>query len=150
VLGPDGGAVTPVMGSYGIGVERAMAAVVECHHDDAGIVWPVAVAPFVVDLVALDPGDPQVAEAVVALKDRLEAAGLDVLIDDRDQRPGVKFRDAELVGFPFRVTVGARELANGRVELVRRDTGERQTMVVGAVADRVLELAGPAATSSLA
>jgi prolyl-tRNA synthetase len=62
----------------------------------------------------------------------------------------VKFRDAELVGFPFRVTVGARELANGRVELVRRDTGERQTMVVGAVADRVLELAGPAATSSLA
>ena len=150
VLGPDGGAVMPVMGSYGIGVERAMAAVVECHHDDAGIVWPVAVAPFVVDLVALDPGDPQVAEAVVALKDRLEAAGLDVLIDDRDQRPGVKFRDAELVGFPFRITVGARELANGRVELVRRDTGERQTMVVGAMADRVLELAGPAATSSLA
>jgi len=148
VLGPDGGPVTPVMGSYGIGVERAMAAVVESHHDDAGIVWPVAVAPFVVDLVALDPGDPDVAAAVEAVQGRLETAGTDVLVDDRDERPGVKFRDAELIGFPFRVTVGARDLAAGRVELVRRDTGERQALAVDAVADRVLELAGPAAAPS--
>jgi prolyl-tRNA synthetase len=145
VLGPDGQPVTPVMGSYGIGVERAMAAIVECHHDAAGIVWPVAVAPFVTDVVALDPGDPGVAEAVEAVTGRLEAAGTDVLVDDRDERPGVKFRDAELIGFPFRVTVGARDLAAGRVELVRRDTGERQAVPVDAVADRVLSLAGPAA-----
>jgi prolyl-tRNA synthetase len=68
-----------------------------------------------------------------------------VLVDDRDERPGVKFRDAELIGFPFRVTVGARDLAAGRVELVRRDTGERGAVAVDAVADRVLEIAGPAA-----
>jgi prolyl-tRNA synthetase len=142
VLGPDGGAVTPLMGSYGIGVERALAAVVECHHDDAGIVWPVGVAPFVVAVAVLDPADPDVAGAVAAVQDRLEAAGVDVLVDDRDERPGVKFRDAELVGFPFRVTVGARDLARGRVELVRRDTGERQALPVEAVAGRVLELAG--------
>jgi prolyl-tRNA synthetase len=148
VLGPDGGAVTPVMGSYGIGVERAMAAIVESSHDDAGIVWPVAVAPFVVDLVALDPGDPDVAAAVEAVQGRLEAAGTDVLVDDREERPGVKFRDAELIGFPFRVTVGARDLAAGRVELVRRDTGERRAVAVDAVADQVLELAGPAAAPS--
>jgi prolyl-tRNA synthetase len=135
------------MGSYGIGVERAMAAIVESHHDDAGIVWPVAVAPFVVDLVALDPGDPEVAAAVEGVQGRLEAAGTDVLVDDRDERPGVKFRDAELIGFPFRVTVGARDLAAGRVELVRRDTGEREAVAVDAVADRVLELAGPAAAA---
>jgi prolyl-tRNA synthetase len=145
VLGPDGQPVTPVMGSYGIGVERAMAAIVERHHDTAGIVWPVAVAPFVVDVVALDSGDPGVAEAVEAIQGRLEAAGTDVLVDDRDECPGVKFRDAELIGFPFRVTVGARDLAAGRVEVVRRDTGERQAVAVDAVADRVLSLAGPAA-----
>jgi prolyl-tRNA synthetase len=145
VLGPDGEPVTPVMGSYGIGVERAMAAIVESHHDDAGIVWPLQVAPFVVAVVALDPADPDVARAAAAVQDRLEAAGVDVLVDDRGERPGVKFRDAELIGFPFRVTVGARDLAEGRVELVRRDTGERQAVGVDAVADRVLELTGPAA-----
>jgi prolyl-tRNA synthetase len=122
-----------------------MAAIVECHHDAAGIVWPVAVAPFMTDVVALDPGDPGVAEAVEAVTRRLEAAGTDVLVDDRDERPGVRLRDAELIGFPFRVTVGARDLAAGRVELVRRDTGERQAVPVDAVADRVLSLAGPAA-----
>ena len=105
-------------------------------------------APFVLDLVALDPGDPEVAAGVAALQGRLEAAGTDVLVDDRPERPGVKFRDAELIGFPIRVTVGARDLAAGRVELVRRDTGERQAVAVAAVADRVRSLAGPATASS--
>jgi prolyl-tRNA synthetase len=102
----------------------------------------VAVAPFVTDVVALDPGDPGVAEAVEAVTGRLEAAGTDVLVDDRDERPGVKFRDAELIGFPFRVTVGARDLARGTVEVTRRDTGERQAVAVGEVAGHVLELLG--------
>ena len=140
VLGPDGGAVTPVMGSYGIGVERAMAAIVECHHDDAGIVWPAEVAPFTVAVVVLDPGDQAVLAQADALHDRLAAAGVDVLVDDRDERPGVKFRDAELIGFPFRVTVGARDLAKGTVELVRRDSGERQALPAGTAADRLLDL----------
>jgi prolyl-tRNA synthetase len=88
VAGPDGTAVTPIMGSYGIGIERAMAAIVESHHDDAGIVWPVAVAPFTVAVVALDPADPDVIKAADAIADRLAAAGADVLVDDRDERPG--------------------------------------------------------------
>ncbi|HKO85279.1 MAG TPA: proline--tRNA ligase, partial [Actinomycetota bacterium] len=142
VAGPDGTPVTPVMGSYGIGIERALAAIVESHHDDAGIVWPVAVAPFTVAVVALDPADPEVMEAADAVADRLTAGGADVLVDDRDERPGVKFRDAELIGFPLRVTVGARDLARGTVEVTRRDTGERQAVAVGEVAGHVLELLG--------
>jgi prolyl-tRNA synthetase len=120
-----------------------MAAIVESHHDDTGIVWPVAVAPFTVAVVALDPADPDVMKAADAIADRLAAAGADVLVDDRDERPGVKFRDAELIGFPFRVTVGARDLARGTVELTRRDTGERQAVAVDEAAGRVLELLGP-------
>jgi prolyl-tRNA synthetase family II len=145
VLGPDGGAVTPVMGSYGIGVERAMAAIVESHHDNAGIVWPVEVAPFTVAVTVVGPEGAEVAAAAATIQGQLAAAGVDVLVDDRDERPGVKFRDAELIGFPFRVTVGARDLARGRVELVRRDTGERQALAVDAVAGRVRELLGPGA-----
>jgi prolyl-tRNA synthetase len=149
VLGPAGQAVTPIMGSYGIGVERAMAAIVECHHDAAGIVWPVEVAPFTVAVVALDPAEGAVMKVADAIGDRLAAAGADVLVDDRDERPGVKFRDAELIGFPFRVTVGARDLAEGTVELTRRDTGERQAVAVEAVAGRVLELIGSGGSGGL-
>jgi prolyl-tRNA synthetase len=146
VLGPDGNRVTPVMGSYGIGVERAMAAIVERHHDAAGIVWPVQVAPFAVAVLVLDPGDPDLMKAADALQDQLAAAGVDVLVDDRAERPGVKFRDAELIGFPVRLTFGARDFAGGTVELTRRDTGERERLPVGAVAERVLGLVGsPAA-----
>jgi prolyl-tRNA synthetase len=140
VLGPDGSKITPIMGSYGIGIERAMAAIVECHHDAAGIVWPLEVAPFTVAMVVLDPDDPDVLKAVDAIRDELALAGTEVIVDDRDERPGVKFRDVELVGIPYRITVGARDLANGTAELTRRDTGERQTLPVDAVADRVLDL----------
>jgi prolyl-tRNA synthetase family II len=140
VLGPDGNAITPIMGSYGIGVERAMAAIVECHHDDAGIVWPVQVAPFAVAIVVLDPDDADTMKVVDSIHDQLVAGGADVLVDDRDERPGVKFRDVELIGIPYRITVGARDLANGVAELTRRDTGEKQAVAIDAVADRVLDL----------
>jgi prolyl-tRNA synthetase len=146
VLGPDGNAITPIMGSYGIGVERAMAAIVECHHDDAGIVWPVAVAPFAVSIVVLDPEDADTMKAADSIHDQLVAGGADVLIDDRDERPGVKFRDVELIGIPYRITVGARDLAGGVAELARRDTGEKQAVPVDAVADRVLDLVQAAST----
>jgi prolyl-tRNA synthetase len=102
------------------------------------------VAPFAVAVVALDPGDPEVMRVADAIANRLAAAGADVLVDDRDERPGVKFRDAELIGFPFRVTVGARDLAEGTVEVARRDTGERRAVASDGVAGRLLDLLGSA------
>lgn len=128
VLGRDGERVVPVMGSYGIGVERALAAVVETHHDDKGIVWPVAIAPFEVAVVLLGTKDERVVEAAEGLYRQLRAERVDVLLDDRDERPGVKFRDVELIGVPYRLTVGARGLADGLVELTTRATGETRSV----------------------
>jgi prolyl-tRNA synthetase len=109
-----------VMGSYGIGLERTMAAVVEWSHDERGIVWPVSVAPYEVVVTVLRVDDEDTRAAGEALTARLEQAGLEVLLDDRVERPGVKFADAELVGIPFRVTVGPKGLASGTVELTVR------------------------------
>ena len=111
VSGPDGKPVRPIMGCYGIGVERAMAAAVEVHHDAKGIVWPVAIAPFEVVVVITQQDDAAVAAAGERLYQALLDAGVDVIVDDRQVRAGVKFSDAELVGIPFRVTVGKRGLA---------------------------------------
>ncbi|RAY13389.1 proline--tRNA ligase [Actinomadura craniellae] len=140
VLGPDGAEVAPIMGSYGIGVERAMAAIVETHHDDAGIVWPVAVAPFEAVVVLLNADDDQVRGTAEELYAGLAAGGVDVLLDDRDERPGAKFKDAELVGIPCRVTVSRRGLAAGTVELTDRATRETVTVPVAEAADRVRAL----------
>ena len=123
VSGPDGKPVRPVMGSYGIGVERAMAAIIEVHHDDKGIVWPAAVAPFEVVVVVAQQDDTAVAQAGEQVYQSLLDAGVEVIIDDRPVRAGVKFSDAELVGIPFRVTVGKRGLASGSAELTDRATG---------------------------
>ena len=109
-----------VMGSYGIGVERTMAAVVEYSHDERGIVWPVAVAPYQVVITVLRADDSKTLAIGERLYAELEEAGLEVLLDDRRERPGVKFADAELVGIPFRITVGPRKLASGLVELTAR------------------------------
>jgi prolyl-tRNA synthetase len=124
VLNAAGERVHPIMGSYGIGVERAMAAIVERHHDDRGIVWPVSVAPFTVVVTVTQAEDTEVAKAGESVYEQLLAAGVDVIIDDRAERAGVKFRDAELTGIPLRVTVGKRGLAGGTVEVTRRATGE--------------------------
>jgi prolyl-tRNA synthetase len=123
VSGPDGKPVRPIMGSYGIGVERAMAAIIEVHHDDKGIVWPAAVAPFEVVVVVAQQDDTAVAQAGEQVYSSLLDAGVEVIIDDRPVRAGVKFSDAELVGIPFRVTVGKRGLASGSAELTDRATG---------------------------
>jgi prolyl-tRNA synthetase len=112
-----------VMGSYGIGVERAMAAVVERCHDENGIVWPVAVAPFEVVITAVNPKEVAVSDAANALYDALVAEGIEVLLDDREERPGVKFKDADLVGIPYRMTVGPKGLKEGKIEIARRKTG---------------------------
>jgi prolyl-tRNA synthetase len=123
VSAPDGKPVRPTMGCYGIGVERAMAAIVEVHYDDKGIIWPVTVAPFEVVVTVTQQDDPAVAEAGEEVYQALANAGVDVILDDRLVRAGVKFADAELVGIPFRVTIGKRGLAAGTAELVDRGTG---------------------------
>src|SRR5262245_11587109 len=121
------GATKPVvMGTYGIGVGRTMAAAIEQHHDADGIVWPLALAPFEIVLVSLNPSDEAVRREADALYDAFVAAGLEVFYDDRDERPGVKFKDADLIGFPIRVNVGGRALKEGNVEVVaRRDRAAR-------------------------
>jgi prolyl-tRNA synthetase len=123
VSGPDGKPVKPTMGCYGIGIERAMAAIVEVHYDDKGIIWPVAVAPFEAVVVIAQQDDPTVAEAGERMYQSLLDAGVEVIVDDRPVRAGVKFSDAELVGIPFRVTVGKRSLAAGTAELTDRAAG---------------------------
>jgi len=123
-----------VMGSYGIGIGRTMAAAVEQNHDTDGILWPLALAPFEIELVSLNPSDAATAEAADALYGALLAADLEVFYDDRDERPGVKFKDADLLGFPIRVNVGGRALKDGKVEVVtRRDRQVRAVPRAGAV-----------------
>ncbi|MEY9966145.1 prolyl-tRNA synthetase [Streptacidiphilus sp. MAP12-16] len=128
VLGPEGDRVVPIMGSYGIGIERALACIVESHHDDKGIIWPTSVAPFEVALVTLGKGDEAVAAAGQDLYKQLTSERVEVLWDDRDERPGVKFSDVELVGIPYRITLGARGLTAGTVEVTVRATGETTTV----------------------
>ncbi|MFI5101049.1 MAG: proline--tRNA ligase, partial [Actinomycetes bacterium] len=137
VSGPDGKPVKPIMGSYGIGVERAMATIIEVHHDAKGIVWPAAVAPFETVVVVAQQDDPAVAEMGEQVYRRLLDAGVDTIIDDRSVRAGVKFSDAELVGIPFRVTIGKRGLAAGTAELTDRATGETIPVHLDEIAERV-------------
>ena len=139
VLDEQGQATPIVMGSYGIGIERTMAAVVEASHDANGIVWPVRIAPFEVVVTVLNPKDVATAEAGVQLYEALRAAGIDALLDDRDERPGVKFKDAELVGIPYRVTVGPKGLASKQVELTRRRDGRTTPHDLQRAADTVAD-----------
>ncbi|MDQ6894830.1 MAG: proline--tRNA ligase [Acidobacteriota bacterium] len=138
-----------VMGTYGIGVGRTMASSVEQHHDADGIVWPLALAPFEVELVSLNAADEAVRAAADAVYEELVAAGFEVFYDDRDERPGVKFKDADLLGFPIRVNVGGRALKEGNVEVVTRR--DKKTLAVArasalsTVAQVRAELAGLAA-----
>jgi prolyl-tRNA synthetase family II len=140
VLGPGGEKITPVMGCYGIGVERAMAAIAEVHHDDTGLRWPVQVAPFTVTVILLSTRDEAARGTAETIYESLRSAGIDAIIDDRDERPGVKFKDAELTGIPVRVSVGSRDLADGVVEVVRRATGEKERVPVDEVRKHVQEL----------
>jgi len=109
-----------VMGCYGIGVTRTLQAVVEQSHDADGIVWPISVAPFAVSLLLLDPKDPAVCAVADTLEKELQDRGIDVFVDDREERPGVKFKDADLIGCPIRVVAGAKGLAKGGVEIKLR------------------------------
>jgi prolyl-tRNA synthetase len=128
VLDPDGRERVLEMGCYGIGISRIVGAAIEQNHDSNGIIWPEPIAPFDVVIVAINPQrSPPVRDAAEALATELEATGLEVLYDDRDARPGVKFADAELLGIPHRLVVSDRGLAAGELEYRhRRDAESRQ------------------------
>ena len=140
VLDADGKAQVPTMGSYGIGIGRAVAAIAENHHDDAGLCWPLAVAPYHVLITILDLGDSE----AMALANEAEAAftqaGLDVLVDDRVARPGVKFADAEVIGVPYRLTIGGRSLGKGQVEFTPRQTGATEMLDKTTCVETILEV----------
>jgi prolyl-tRNA synthetase len=128
-----------IMGSYGIGIERTMAAVVESRHDEAGMIWPISVAPFEVVISVVNPKNATASDAGGALYDALVAEGIDVLLDDRDERPGVKFNDADLVGIPYRITVGPKGLAEGVVEVTERRGRKARNVAVEKAAATVAE-----------
>jgi prolyl-tRNA synthetase len=129
-----------VMGCYGIGITRILAALVEQHHDEQGIVWPSDVAPFRVVVILANADDEAVRGAGERIYGDLVARGVSTALDDRDDRAGVKFADADLIGYPLQVTVGKRGLANGSVDLKLRATGERSSATIDDVAQRVADL----------
>jgi prolyl-tRNA synthetase len=140
-LDNDGKPKSFIMGCYGIGLNRIMAAAIEAHHDDAGIIWPASIAPFSVLIVALDPREKEVMDIAERIYNELTAAGIDVLFDDRDERAGFKFKDADLIGIPLRITVGRKALAEGVVELKERAKPEVEKLAPSAIAKRTVEIA---------
>jgi prolyl-tRNA synthetase len=129
-----------VMGCYGIGITRVVASAIEQNHDEKGIVWPVQLAPFKVDVVPLAIRDKDVMEAAENIYSGLEDRGIETLLDDRDERAGVKFNDAELIGFPVRVTIGKKTLAQGKVEINIRKTGETKEVDLESCLDEVVKI----------
>jgi prolyl-tRNA synthetase len=143
VTGPDGKDVTVHMGSYGIGLTRVVPAIIEASHDENGIVWPVSVAPFEAVLINLKKGDADTDAACEKLYEELNAAGLDMLYDDRDQPAGSKFATADLVGIPYQIILGPRGLKSGEVEIKHRKSGERETLPLSAAVERLKGLIEP-------
>ena len=137
----EGGGKEPmIMGCYGLGIGRTIAAAIEQNHDEDGIIWPLLLAPFQVLLLALNAKDEAVTAAADGLYSALKEAGVEVLYDDRKERPGVKFKDADLIGIPIRVVVGAKSLADGQIELSTRRSREREMVAKDGVIERVQEL----------
>jgi prolyl-tRNA synthetase len=137
VAGPDGVERPVHGGSYGIGPSRLVAAIIEASHDDAGIIWPEAVAPFRVAILNLKQGGADTDPACEQLYRALAGRGVDVLYDDLDQRPGAKFATADLIGIPYQVMVGPRGLAEGKIEIKRRADGSRELMSLADALERL-------------
>ena len=131
VTGPDGVERPAIGGSYGVGVSRLVGALIEANHDEAGIIWPESVAPFAVGIANLKVGDAASDAACAKLYGALKKAGIDVLYDDLDERPGAKFARLDLIGLPYQIIVGPKGLAEGKVELKKRRTGTREMMSIG-------------------
>jgi prolyl-tRNA synthetase len=130
VSGPDGQMVTPLGGSYGIGVSRLVGAIIEASHDDNGIIWPDSVAPYRVGLINMRADDGNCTSAADEIYGRLSDAGVETLYDDRDERGGAKFATMDLIGLPWQLIVGPKGLEKGVVELKRRATGEREELSI--------------------
>jgi prolyl-tRNA synthetase len=130
VSGPDGSMVAPMMGSYGVGVSRLVGAIMEASHDDNGIIWPEAVAPWRVGLVTMRQDDEATTVAAEELYANLQLAGVEVLYDDRDERGGAKLAGMDLIGLPWQLIIGPRGIAAGTVELKNRRTGEREELSI--------------------
>jgi prolyl-tRNA synthetase len=130
-----------IMGCYGIGVSRLIATIIEVHNDDKGIKWPKEVAPYAVEILPLQVTDPGVLAAARAIYDGLTKSGIDVLMDDRDESAGKKFNDADLIGLPYRVTIGKRTLQEGNVEIKDRATGTVELVPQGMAVEKLLALA---------
>jgi prolyl-tRNA synthetase len=143
VTGPDGKEIIVHGGSYGIGPSRLVPAIIEASHDDAGIIWPVSVAPFEVALINLKAGDADTDAACGKLYGELQAAGLDTLYDDRDQPAGAKFATADLIGIPYQIILGPRGLKDGQAEIKHRKSGERETLPLANAVERVRSLVVP-------
>jgi prolyl-tRNA synthetase len=139
VLDKNGKEVTPIMGSYGIGIERILTAAVEQSNDENGFWLPPSIAPFEIVVTPVNVKDESLLKAAIDIAGKLEAAGFDVILDDRDERPGVKFKDADLVGIPFRITVG-KKVTEGTVEVVLRSTREVRDVTISAVVEHFQEL----------
>jgi prolyl-tRNA synthetase len=139
----EGGVERPmIMGCYGIGIERTVAAAIEQNHDEDGIIFPMGIAPFQVIVLCLQPERAEVMEVSESLYRRLLQAGVEVLLDDRQERPGTKFKDADLIGIPLRVNVGERMVGQGKVELRHRATGQVEVLAVDDLCERVMEILG--------
>jgi prolyl-tRNA synthetase len=134
VLDRNGKEVAPIMGSYGIGIERILTAAIEQSNDENGFWLPPSIAPFTVVVVSTNPKDEQIRAASEDIARTLEASGFDVLLDDRDERPGVKFKDADLIGIPFRINVG-KKVTEDTVEVVRRSTLQREDVKISAIGE---------------
>ena len=134
VLDKNGKEAMPIMGCYGIGIERILTAAVEQSNDENGFWLPPSIAPFEIVVTPVNVKDESLLKAAVDLGTRLESAGFDVILDDRDERPGVKFKDADLVGIPFRITVG-KKVTEGTVEVVLRSTHEVRDVTIAAVVE---------------
>jgi prolyl-tRNA synthetase len=143
VLDKNGKEVTPIMGCYGIGIERILTAAIEQDNDENGFWLPPQIAPFEIVVTATNVSDEKLRTTAETIAQTLEAAGYDVLLDDRDERPGVKFKDADLVGIPFRVNVG-KKVTEDRVEVVRRSTRQSQDVTIGGITEYFRQNLGPA------
>jgi prolyl-tRNA synthetase len=144
VLDKNGREVTVIMGCYGIGIERILTAAVEQSNDENGFCLPSQIAPFEVIVTPTNVGDPKLKTTAEEIAGQLEATGFDVLLDDRDERPGVKFKDADLVGVPFRINVG-KKVTEGTVEAVQRSTGRAQDVTIAAITEYFQHILRPAA-----
>lgn len=139
-LKEDGTETPLIMGCYGIGVGRTVAAVIEKNYDEDGIIWPMSIAPYQVIIVPVSMKDERQAEAAQKLYEELQAAGIEVVLDDRNERPGVKFKDADLIGFPIRVTIGPKSLEQGEMEIIERRTKEKVSVEISKVVATVAQM----------